>query len=127
MSRTLIKSLALTAYFGLMLVIALWELVFVRSHSVPPLFWFVLKELPLMAAVLGLSKGHVYTFNWASMLILLYFVDGVMVTVMGRHDVFSVHSPLLFGSLETLLSLVFFGSALGYMRVMRTVTPQGSG
>lgn len=127
MDKRLLKPVALVSYLGLMLVIALWELVFVRSHEVSPWFWFALKELPLLAAVLGLVKGRVYTFNWASMLILLYFVNGVMVTVMHRREGFSWHSPLSFGASETVLSLVFFGAALCYMRACRPATAQGHG
>lgn len=123
----MLKPVALVSYLGLMCVIAMWELVFVRSHDVSPWFWFALKELPLLAAVPGLVKGRVYTFNWTSMLILLYFVDGVMVTVMHRRDGFSWHSPLPFGVAETGLVLVFFAAALLYMRSSRPATAQGHG
>lgn len=40
--------------------------------------WMMLKVLPLLAAVFGVLKGRRYTYQWLSMLILLYFTEGVM-------------------------------------------------
>lgn len=40
--------------------------------------WMTLKALPLMGAVFGVLKGRRYTYQWLSMLILLYFTEGVM-------------------------------------------------
>jgi uncharacterized membrane protein len=40
--------------------------------------WMMLKVLPLMAAVFGVLKGRRYTYQWLSMLILLYFTEGTV-------------------------------------------------
>jgi len=40
--------------------------------------WMMLKAVPLLAAVFGVLKGRRYTFQWLSMLILLYFTEGVV-------------------------------------------------
>src|SRR5690606_12523264 len=40
--------------------------------------WMVLKVLPLLAAVFGVLKGRRYTYQWLSMLVLLYFTEGVV-------------------------------------------------
>jgi uncharacterized membrane protein len=40
--------------------------------------WMVLKVLPLMAAIFGVLKGRRYTYQWLSMLVLLYFTEGVV-------------------------------------------------
>lgn len=40
--------------------------------------WMMLKVVPLLAAVFGVLKGRRYTYQWLSMLILLYFTEGVM-------------------------------------------------
>src|SRR5690606_41627920 len=39
--------------------------------------WMMLKVVPLLAAVFGVLKGRRYTYQWLSMLILLYFTEGV--------------------------------------------------
>lgn len=40
--------------------------------------WMILKALPLMAAVFGVLRGRRYTYQWLSMLILLYFMEGIV-------------------------------------------------
>lgn len=40
--------------------------------------WMILKALPLMPAVFGVLRGRRYTYQWLSMLILLYFTEGVV-------------------------------------------------
>lgn len=40
--------------------------------------WMILKALPLMAALFGVLRGRRYTYQWLSMLILLYFTEGVV-------------------------------------------------
>lgn len=40
--------------------------------------WMVLKVLPLLAPLRGILKRDVYTLQWSSMLILLFFTEGVV-------------------------------------------------
>lgn len=110
------KRIACASYFGLMLVIGLWELVLAPSRTVPPLFWFCVKEFPLVPAIYGLCTGSAYTFNWSNMLILLYLTDGLMLSVMSRDLPWSWHDPVLYGVLETAATLAFFAASLAYVR-----------
>jgi hypothetical protein len=40
--------------------------------------WLALKCLPLLAPLFGILNGRRYTYQWASMLILLYFTEGIV-------------------------------------------------
>lgn len=40
--------------------------------------WLVLKVLPLLLPLRGVTKRDVYTMQWSSMLILLYFTEGIV-------------------------------------------------
>ena len=40
--------------------------------------WMILKPVPLLFAVFGVLKGRRYTYQWLSMLVLLYFMEGVV-------------------------------------------------
>ncbi|MDR2881404.1 MAG: DUF2069 domain-containing protein, partial [Azoarcus sp.] len=40
--------------------------------------WLILKGLPLLPAVSGVLRGRRYTSQWLSMLVLLYFLEGVV-------------------------------------------------
>jgi len=69
----------------------------------------VIKAVPLLLALPGVLRRRLYTLQWASMLILLYFAEGI---VRGMSDR-GLSAQL--GWLETLLALVFFVCALAYV------------
>lgn len=69
-----------------------------------------LKALPLLLPLFGILRGRRYTHQWASMMILLYFTEGVV-----RIATDSGATQLLAG-LETLLALMFFVSTVLYAR-----------
>lgn len=78
----------------------------------------VLKALPLAAALPGVLRRRLYTLQWASMLILLYFAEGI---VRGMSD--AGRSAVL-GWLETALSVVFLACALAYVAPFKRAARQ---
>jgi uncharacterized membrane protein len=72
-----------------------------------------LKALPLAIPLAGILGGRRYTYQWASMLILAYFAEGVMrawsETGLSRSLALA----------EVALSLAFFGAAVSYARLTR--------
>lgn len=40
--------------------------------------WWVLKVLPLLAALRGMLHGRRYTFQWMSLAVWLYFTEGIV-------------------------------------------------
>lgn len=72
-----------------------------------------LKALPLAVPLAGIVGGRRYTYQWASMLILAYFAEGVMrawsETGLSRSLALA----------EIALSLAFFGAAVSYARLTR--------
>ena len=75
--------------------------------------WLFLKCLPLLAPLFGILHGRRYTYQWASMLILIYFTEGIV-----RATSESGISQWLAAG-EIVLSLVFFFSVIGYVRHTR--------
>ena len=70
---------------------------------------FVLKALPLAIALPGVLRRRVYTLQWASMLVLFYFAEGI---VRGMTD----RAPgNRLGWIEVALALGFFACALVYV------------
>ncbi len=72
-----------------------------------------LKALPLALPLTGILIGRRYTYQWASMLILAYFAEGV-VRAWGERGA----AQALAGA-EIVLSLAFFVAALAYARLTR--------
>jgi uncharacterized membrane protein len=77
--------------------------------------WLVLKVLPLMAPLFGVLRGKRYTFQWSTLLIWLYFAEGV---VRAYSDT-GMAAGL--GLLEVALSLAYFVSAVAFLRGKRGV------
>lgn len=70
----------------------------------------VWKAFPLLLAFFGVLHGRIYTYQWASMLILAYFAEGLV-------RAFSEPSPVRPLALaEVALSLIFFVAALVFVR-----------
>lgn len=103
----LLSNLSSVLLIALIVLCVLWEgwLAPLRPEG----SWFTLKALPLMFAVFGVLKGRRYTYQWLSMLVLLYFTEGVVRT----------NDPGLMGTLalvEALLSAALFVTVLLYAR-----------
>lgn len=71
----------------------------------------VVKALPLLLPLFGTLRGKLYTYQWSSMLILLYLSEGA---VRAWSD--SGLSAAL-AAVEAALSVVFYFSAVFYVRV----------
>lgn len=72
--------------------------------------WLVLKVIPLLFPLRGVLKGDIYTMQWASMFILLYFMEGI---VRAWSDPNPASAWL--GGVEIALSLVFYLCAIFYV------------
>ncbi|MGE5319202.1 MAG: DUF2069 domain-containing protein [Hyphomicrobiaceae bacterium] len=70
----------------------------------------VLKTLPLLLPLMGILKGRRYTYQWAPMLVLAYFSEGV-----ARAWSDKGLSAWLAGA-EVALSVVFFIAAIFYAK-----------
>ncbi|WP_300317621.1 DUF2069 domain-containing protein [Accumulibacter sp.] len=75
--------------------------------------WLALKCLPLLAPLFGILNGRRYSYQWASMLILLYFTEGVVraTTETGMAQTLAIA--------ETVLALIFFGATVTFARLTR--------
>lgn len=99
---------AITSLIALIILCLAWELALAPLR--PGGSWLVLKVLPLLAPLLGVLKRNIYTLQWASMLILLYFTEGIV-----RATSDSGLSAKL-GWVEVALTCVFFLCAILYLR-----------
>ena len=71
------KNFYIGAVASLIALIALcvaWEMVLAPLR--PGGSWLVLKVIPLLLPLRGVLKRDIYTLQWSSMLILLYFAEG---------------------------------------------------
>jgi uncharacterized membrane protein len=112
---------ALVAAFTLVAMIALavaweWWLAPLRPGG----SLLVLKALPLLSALPGVWRRRLYTMQWASMLSLLYFAEGV---VRGWSD-HGLSARL--GWLQAALAVIFFACTLAYVGPFKRAAKQAT-
>jgi uncharacterized membrane protein len=61
---------------GLVVLSVAWELWIAPLR--PGGSWLVIKALPLCIPLAGLLKHRMYTYRWVSLLVWLYFTEGVV-------------------------------------------------
>ncbi len=100
---------ASASLIALIALCLLWELKIAPLRAGGSLL--ALKALPLLLPLRGVLKGQLYTLQWAAMLILLYFMEGVV-------RAWSDPAPMsaLMAGFEIALSLAFYLCAVLYLR-----------
>ena len=68
--------LAVGSLLTLILLALAWELYLAPLR--PGGSWLVLKALPLCIPLAGLLKNRMYTYRWVSLVVWLYFIEGVV-------------------------------------------------
>jgi uncharacterized membrane protein len=68
--------LAVGSLVGLIVLGLAWELWLAPLR--PGGSWLALKVLPLIVPLAGLLKNRMYTYRWVSLMIWLYFTEGVV-------------------------------------------------
>lgn len=107
---------ASVAYLALLALSVLWEGWLAPAARVPPGFWLTLKAVPLLLPLFGVLHGRPKAHVWAELLVLLYFMEGLIVVYLYRHDALAINNPLLYAGIEIGLCLVFIGSSAYYVR-----------
>jgi uncharacterized membrane protein len=106
---TLFRHMALWGYLGLLIFIALTQLVYASasefSLTFRVLFWIV----PLLLPLLGIIRGKPYTHAWANFILMWYFLHSLtLLYVDFEHWYLAV--------IELLLTTIAFIGCTGYAR-----------
>jgi uncharacterized membrane protein len=100
------RTIAVGSLLGLIVLGLAWELWLAPTGNRT----LALKVLPLTIPLAGLLKRRMYTYRWVSLLVWLYFIEGV-VRASGDRGV----SAVLAG-IEVLLCLVLFAACALHVR-----------
>ncbi len=103
------RTLAVAALLALIVLGLAWELWLAPLR--PGGSWLALKVLPLCLPLAGLLKNRMYTYRWLSLLLWLYFTEGVVRAT-------SEPAPgAWLALLEVLLSLALFAACVMHIRL----------
>lgn len=106
----LTRWVAVGSLVGLILAGLAWEL------WIAPLreggSWWALKVLPLALPLAGLLKNRMYTYRWVSLLVWLYFTEGVVRATSGE-----AMASVVMALLQTLLCISLFVACALHVRI----------
>ena len=100
---------AISSLIGLIVLGIAWEMWLAPLR--PGGSWMVLKVVPLLIPLRGVIKRDVYTLQWSSMMILVYFAEGIVRATSDRLPL-----SALLGWIETLLVVIYFFAAIYYLK-----------
>lgn len=104
-------AVACATLIALVLLCLAWELWIAPLK--PGGSWLVLKVLPLLAPLFGVLHGRRYTFQWSTLLIWLYAAEGA------ARALTDAGTSAQLALAELALALLFFASAVAYVRSTR--------
>ena len=108
---TILKRIVVSSFIALIVLGLAWEL---WLAPLRPGAWLLgLKVIPLMLAVPALQAGRVRVFQWWSMIVMIYLMEG---------SVRAASDPglgALLGTIEACLAGIAFLAILAYVRAMR--------
>ncbi len=103
--------ITLVGYFGILILLSSWIIYFKppTNSTISLSLIFILS--PLLIALRGLLNGKRYTFAWSSMLILFYFMHGVV-------EAWANESTLvqILALIEVGFSVIFFIGAIMFVK-----------
>ncbi|MFA9440341.1 DUF2069 domain-containing protein [Uliginosibacterium sp. sgz301328] len=109
MNLQTLRIVAVAALLALIALSLMWELWLAPLR--PGGSWLVLKALPLLLPLRGLLHGRRYTYQWVSLGVWLYFIEG---TVRGSSD---YGLSAILGWVEAALCVILFAACCAYARL----------
>ena len=103
--------MTLTGYFGLLILLASWIIYFRPPTNSPVSFTLLFALTPLLIALRGLLYGKRYTYAWSSMLILFYFLHGVVEAWANENQTVKILAMF-----EVAFSVIFFIGSILYVK-----------
>ena len=103
------RLVAVGSLLGLILLGLAWELYLAPLR--PGGSWLALKVMPLCIPLAGLLKNRMYTYRWVSLMVWLYFTEGLV-------RAYSDRSPgNVLALIEVLLCLSLFAACVLHVRL----------
>ena len=108
MNASLFRAIASASLIALIALCLAWEIWLAPQR--PGGSWLALKVLPLLAPLSGILRGKIYTYRWSTLLIIAYFVEGVVRAYSDQG------LSAQFALVEVALTIFIFASAMAYVQ-----------
>lgn len=109
MSARWLRAITSASLIALIALCLAWELWLAPQRAGGS--WLAIKVLPLLLPLAGIVRGKLYTYRWITLLIIFYFIEGV---VRAWSDA-GLSARL--GGIEIVLAVIIFAGAIAYVRL----------
>ena len=106
-----LQRLASASLIGLIFLCLAWELWLAPLR--PGGSWLALKAVLLLSPLFGILRGRRYTYQWTSLFVLLYLMEGLVRATSDQG------LSRWLAILETGLAAILFGTVVAYARATR--------
>ena len=110
------QRVAVASLLGLIVLGLAWELWLAPTGNRT----WAIKVLPLTLPLAGLLKRRLYTYRWVSLVVWLYFIEGVVRSVGDR----GLSAQLAMA--EVLLCLILFAACAAHVHLRLRRSPEGA-
>ena len=97
----MLKKIALTGYFSLLVLMPLWLVFLNPSEGLGPVLSLVMFTLPLLFPLKGLVQGNPYTYAWSNFIVMIYFLHSLTTLWVSPAD-------MLWAALEFIFATMMF-------------------
>lgn len=109
-----LQRVVLASYLLQIALTLVWEAWLAPARS--PGFWLTVKLVPLLIPLAGLLQLRLRSVLWATLILMLYLIEGLVLLWTERHQGFAAGGLLSLALTETLLCLIFITSAACLIR-----------
>lgn len=108
----LAQNIALAGYFSLLMVLMLNIVLIIPSKHFPVALVLITIAGPLLSPMRGLLNNNTYTYQWASLLSLVYFAHGIS-------EISAYPEAWYAGAFEIFASILMYTGCVMYARVFK--------
>ncbi|WP_430472187.1 DUF2069 domain-containing protein [Wielerella bovis] len=107
-TRLILLHIPRIAWLLLIILTLVWDWIYAPLGT--GYILLLIKLVPLLLPIRGILSGKIYTYQYCSMLIMAYFIEGVM----RLWDIQA--ASRWFAAMEIVLTLIFFSGCLCYLK-----------
>ena len=116
--------LAVISYMLLLIDVLVWEAWGAPPKQISLYFGLAMKFLPLLLVLVPIWRGNAQVYMWVSLLMLLYLMEGLVLSYSEYQHGWGLHQELIYAVSELVSSLAFVFFAGSYIKLKNPGIPK---
>ncbi len=120
----LLQTLSVASFICLTIDVLVWESWGSPPAQVSVYFGLTMKLLPLLLVLVPIWRGNAQVYMWVSLLMLLYLMEGLVLSYSEFQYGWGLHNELLYAVIELGFSAAFIFFAGSYIKLKNPRIPK---